>query len=73
VVGTLIWQAWRVSGVSFLARWLLVALLLQLVTGMSNVVLSWPLVAAVLHSGGAAVLVAVLVMFNFYAARARSR
>ena len=73
VVGTLIWQAWRVSGVSLLARWLLAALLLQLATGMSNVVLSWPLVAAVLHSGGAALLVAVLVTFNFYAARARSR
>jgi heme a synthase len=73
VVGTLIWQAWRVSGVRLLARWLLAALLLQLATGMSNVVLSWPLVAAVLHSGGAALLVAVLVTLNFYAARARSR
>jgi heme A synthase len=40
---------------------------------MSNVVLSWPLVAAVLHSGGGALLVAMLVTLNFYAARARSR
>jgi len=73
VVGSLIWQAWRVPGVSQVARWLLAALLLQLATGMSNVVLSWPLVAAVLHSGGAALLVALLVTLNFYAARARSR
>jgi cytochrome c oxidase assembly protein subunit 15 len=33
---------------------------LQLVTGLSNVVLDWPLVAAVLHTGGAAALVVVL-------------
>lgn len=36
-------------------------LLLQLATGMSNVVLDWPLVAAVLHTGGAGALVVVLV------------
>jgi len=33
---------------------------LQLVTGLSNVVLDWPLVAAVLHTGGASALVLVL-------------
>jgi cytochrome c oxidase assembly protein subunit 15 len=36
-------------------------LLLQLVTGLSNVVLGWPLLAAVLHTGGAAALCALLV------------
>jgi cytochrome c oxidase assembly protein subunit 15 len=36
-------------------------LLLQLATGMSNVVLDWPLVAAVLHTGGAGAMVVVLV------------
>ncbi len=41
---------------------LVLALLLlwQLATGISNVVLDWPLLAAVSHTGGAAVLVAVL-------------
>jgi cytochrome c oxidase assembly protein subunit 15 len=33
---------------------------LQLVTGLSNVVLGWPLVAAVIHTGGAAALAVVL-------------
>ena len=33
---------------------------LQLATGLSNVVLDWPLVAAVLHTGGASALVGVL-------------
>jgi cytochrome c oxidase assembly protein subunit 15 len=36
-------------------------LVLQLATGMSNVVLDWPLVAAVLHTGGAGAMVVVLV------------
>jgi cytochrome c oxidase assembly protein subunit 15 len=33
---------------------------LQLVTGISNVVLGWPLLAAVSHTGGAAALVVVM-------------
>jgi cytochrome c oxidase assembly protein subunit 15 len=43
------------------ARWLGGLVLLQLVTGLSNVVLGWPMAAAILHTGGAAALVAVLV------------
>lgn len=42
------------------AHWLLGLAALQLITGLSNVVLGWPLVAAVLHTGGAAALVIVL-------------
>ncbi len=38
-----------------------ILLALQLATGLSNVVLDWPLVAAVLHTGGAGALVVVLV------------
>jgi cytochrome c oxidase assembly protein subunit 15 len=34
--------------------------LLQAATGLSNVVLGWPLLAAVMHTGGAAALVVVL-------------
>ena len=32
----------------------------QLATGLSNVVLGWPLIAAVAHTGGAAALVVLL-------------
>jgi cytochrome c oxidase assembly protein subunit 15 len=46
---------WRTQG-----RWLNVLLLLQLITGLSNVILGWPLLAAVLHTGGAAGLLGVL-------------
>jgi cytochrome c oxidase assembly protein subunit 15 len=60
-VGVLIWQLWR-SGFSRLAQGLVGLLLLQLLTGLSNVVLQWPLLLAVLHSGGAALLVALIVV-----------
>jgi cytochrome c oxidase assembly protein subunit 15 len=42
------------------ARWLAGLTLLQAATGLSNVVLGWPLLAAVMHTGGAAALVVVL-------------
>ena len=42
-------------------RWLAGLLLLQVLTGLSNVLLDWPLLAAVLHTAGAAALVGVLV------------
>jgi cytochrome c oxidase assembly protein subunit 15 len=57
------WLAWRMRDVPAWrqpARWLAVLTLLQFVTGLSNVVLDWPLLAAVLHTGGAAALVVVL-------------
>jgi len=44
-----------------IAKILYVLLLLQLLTGLSNVVLDWPLFAAVLHTGGAAALFITMV------------
>ena len=43
------------------ARWLLALLCMQLLTGIANVVMGWPLVGAMLHTAGAGGLVAVLV------------
>ena len=42
------------------ARWLGGLLLLQVATGLGNVLLGWPLAAAVLHTTGAAALVVLL-------------
>jgi cytochrome c oxidase assembly protein subunit 15 len=42
------------------AVWLACLTALQFATGLSNVVLGWPLLAAVAHTGGAAALVTVL-------------
>lgn len=47
------------------ARWLGGLTLLQAATGLSNVVLGWPLLAAVMHTGGAAALVVVLTALIF--------
>jgi cytochrome c oxidase assembly protein subunit 15 len=43
-----------------IARWLGVLAAWQLASGLSNVVLGWPIVAALAHTGGAAALVVVL-------------
>lgn len=48
---------------------ILMVLGLQLATGISTIFLRWPLALAVLHNGGAALLVVLLVVLNF---RARS-
>jgi cytochrome c oxidase assembly protein subunit 15 len=62
VLTYLAWLSWRLWQVAKLpAKLVLGLLLLQLLTGLSNVVLGWPLVAAVMHTGGAAALVVVLV------------
>jgi len=55
--------AWRMRGVAAWrrpARWLALLTGVQFITGLSNVVLGWPLLAAVLHTGGAAAMVVVL-------------
>lgn len=56
----------RTLGVAILA-----ALAIQWALGLSNVWFSLPLAVAVLHNGGAAVLLALMVMLNFRAVRAR--
>lgn len=63
VLAALTWLAWRLHRSGALCaqtRWLAGLSVLQLATGLSNVILDWPLVAAVLHTGGAAALVVVL-------------
>lgn len=50
----------RTPALRLQGRWLAGLTLLQAATGLSNVVLGWPLVAAVAHTGGAAALVVVL-------------
>jgi cytochrome c oxidase assembly protein subunit 15 len=56
----LIIQLKRYPALRGLKLWLMIILTLQIITGISNVVLGWPLLAAVMHTGGAAALVLVL-------------
>lgn len=59
-LGALSWRLWSSPATRGHARWLAALLGLQLLTGLSNVVLDWPLLAAVGHTGGAAALVVVM-------------
>jgi cytochrome c oxidase assembly protein subunit 15 len=56
----LAWRLLRVPTLAMQGRCLLVLTAWQFLTGLSNVVLDWPLAAAVSHTGGAAGLVVVL-------------
>ena len=72
VLGTLGWSALQLatpvlSGLSQVAKLLIGVLLLQLITGISNVVFQWPLLAALLHTAGSAALVFCLVRMSFWA------
>ena len=60
VFGLLAWQLNRLPALRRHSRWLAGLISLQLITGLSNVVLGWPLLAAVLHTGGAGALVIVM-------------
>lgn len=54
------WRLRLVTGMQRAGQLLLALAALQLLTGVSNVVFDWPLLAAVLHTGGAAALVMTL-------------
>lgn len=59
--GVVAWRMWPIQPLRRLVRALAALLALQVITGLSNVVLEWPLFAAVLHTGGAGAMVVVLV------------
>lgn len=61
VLAALAWSLRKHDGLRKQVRALAMLLALQLATGLSNVVLDWPIVAAVLHTGGAGAMVGVLV------------
>ena len=63
VLAYLAWLATRVQRLPSMRKfarglWFLIGL--QFLTGLSNIVLGWPLVAAIAHNGGAALMVLVL-------------
>ncbi len=63
VVALLVMSAWGLHrhGLQGQAKGLLALIVLQFVTGVSNAVLGWPLLAALLHTGAAAALLMLLV------------
>ncbi|AXV78083.1 MULTISPECIES: COX15/CtaA family protein [Ralstonia solanacearum species complex] len=66
-------RARRMAGIARVATVLLVVLAVQLATGLSNIVLGWPLLAAVAHNGGAAVLLLLMVRLHYLIGLAQAR
>lgn len=68
VIACVAWVGWRASkigGMQRLGRWLLIVLAMQFCTGVSTIFFQFPLLLAVLHNAGAALLVVLLVMVNY--------
>lgn len=70
VLATMLWMSLRLhrEGQAQAARWLLALAAWQFLSGLSNVVLGWPLVAALAHTAGAAVLATWLAVWVMRAA-----
>ncbi len=64
-------RAMRDAALRKLGGWLLAALALQIVIGVSTVYLDWPLALAVAHNGCAALLVLLLTVLNYKTGLAR--
>jgi cytochrome c oxidase assembly protein subunit 15 len=76
VIAVILWLAWkalRTAGLRNTGRWLLIVIGLQLLTGLSTIYFNWPLAIAVVHNGGAAALLVLLVMLNYKARLAPGR
>lgn len=74
VVAYLVWFALKLRHFESLRRpanGVLLVMLIQFITGLSNIVLQWPLPIAIAHNGGAAILLLLLVMLNFRIAYSR--
>lgn len=68
VAGVVAWtshRARKIEGLRTVSRGISWILLAQLATGISTVLLDWPLSIAVLHNAGAAILLTLLVMLNY--------
>ncbi|TQK02729.1 heme A synthase [Herbaspirillum sp. SJZ107] len=59
------WRAWRIPGLHKTARNLVLVVIAQALTGIATVFLNFPLVIAVLHNAGAALLVLLVTMLNY--------
>src|SRR5471032_802781 len=67
VAGYTAWRAWEHRALHKTARYLALTLAAQIATGVATIYLSFPLMIAVLHNAGAALLVLLLTMLNYKA------
>lgn len=66
-IGYTVWRAWALPSLRGTARLIAAVLALQAATGLATIYLNWPLAIAVMHNGGAALLVLLLTMLNYKA------
>ena len=67
VLGYTAWRAWPHAALRRTAGALALVLALQAVSGIATIYLNWALAIALLHNGGAALLVLLLTMLNYKA------
>lgn len=73
------WIAWlahkamKIEGLRKSGKWILIAIVVQFASGVSTIYLSWPIAIAVVHNGGAALLVLLLTMLIYKSRMAKSR
>lgn len=68
VIGYIAWlahKAMKIEGLRNTGKWILIAIAVQFASGVSTIYLSWPIVIAVMHNGGAALLVLLLVQLIY--------
>ncbi|MGK5026702.1 COX15/CtaA family protein [Janthinobacterium sp. RB2R34] len=66
-IGYTVFRAWKLPSLRGTARLIALVLVLQAATGLATIYLNWPLAIAVMHNGGAALLVLLLTMLNYKA------
>jgi len=60
-------KAMKIEGLRKTGKWILIAIGVQFASGVSTIFLSWPIAIAVIHNGGAAMLVLLLVLLIYQA------
>lgn len=66
-IGYTVYRAWAHTALRSTARWIAIVLAVQVCSGVATIFFNFPLAIAVLHNGGAALLVLLLTMLNYRA------
>jgi len=65
-------KAMKIEGLRKTGKWILITIAVQFASGVSTIFLSWPILIAILHNGGAALLVLLLVLLIYKVSLAQS-
>ena len=58
-------KAYKIEGLRKIGKWILIVLAAQFTSGVSTIYFSWPIAIAIMHNGGAALLVLLLVLLIY--------